>query len=113
MFEGLNNLSIDKTYYGPDQLPPIILFQCHYALAYPLYLLFYKYLSDGIFPQPWKSSFVLPIYKSNNRASVNNYRLISKLSTESKLFEKLLEPKLSKLFNKCAAWFSFSEIDIY
>lgn len=47
VFEGHSKLSVDKT-YGPDQLPPIILFQCHYALAYPLYLLFNKSLSDGV-----------------------------------------------------------------
>jgi hypothetical protein len=62
-------------------------------------LLFNKSLSDGVFPHTWKSSFVLPIFKSNNRASVTNYRPISKLSAVSKLFEKLLEPKLYKLFD--------------
>lgn len=41
VFEGLNNLNLDNT-YGPDQLLPIILFKCRYALAYPLYLLFNK-----------------------------------------------------------------------
>lgn len=49
VFEGLNKLNLDNT-YGPDQLPPIILFKCRYALAYHLYLLFNKSLSDGIFP---------------------------------------------------------------
>ncbi|XP_050531542.1 uncharacterized protein LOC126900110 [Daktulosphaira vitifoliae] len=98
IFEGLSNMGEDCT-SGPDKLPPIVLSKCCYALARPIHILFNMSLSNGIFPQLWKSSFVIPIFKSGNRNLIQNYRPISKLSSIPKLFEKLIEPKLSYMFN--------------
>jgi hypothetical protein len=99
VFEGLSNMGLNST-YGPDGLPPIILSKRCYALASPLYALFNMSLTQRIFPDLWKSSLVLPIFKSGNRNSIKNYRPISKLSFLPKLFEKIIEPKLSCAFNR-------------
>lgn len=38
------------------------------------------------------------MFKSGNRAHINNYRPISSLSALPKFFEKLFEPKMSNIF---------------
>ncbi|VVC41532.1 Hypothetical protein CINCED_3A001965 [Cinara cedri] len=50
-----------------------------------------------IFPKAWKVSFVTPVWKSDDRSSVTNYRPNSKLNI-LKLFDKILKPKLMGLF---------------
>jgi sarcosine oxidase/L-pipecolate oxidase len=102
VFEGLSNMGLDvlDSTYGSDGLPPIILSKCCYVLASPLHILFNMFHTQGIFPHQWKSSFVLPIFKSGNRNLIKNYHPISKLSFLPKLFEKIIEPKLSCAFNR-------------
>jgi hypothetical protein len=90
-------MGLDST-YGPDGLPSIVLSKCCYSLARPVFALFNKSLSVGAFPTLWKTSFVIPACKSGNRNSISNYHPISKLSSLPKLFEKLIEPKLSCSF---------------
>jgi len=83
-----------------NSLPPVLLNKCRYALARPIHHLFSVSLKSGIFPTARKVSHVTPIWKSEDRSIVSNYWLISKLSTLPKLFKKLLEPMLSKVFSK-------------
>ncbi len=49
----LCNLKSDKS-SGPDDLPPVFFHGCATALTYPLYLIFNKSLSTGMFPDIWK-----------------------------------------------------------
>jgi len=46
--------------------------------------------SSGIFPSALKTARVCPVFKSGDRAKVNNYRPISVLPSFSKIFEKLV-----------------------
>jgi hypothetical protein len=94
VFEGLSLLKPD-TNFGPDLIPSIIFLNCKYALAKQIHFLFSLSLSSGIFPSSWKLSFISPIFKSGDRNDIQNYRPISKLNVLSKLFEKLLEPKIT------------------
>lgn len=89
VFEGLSNMSLDSS-HGPDNLPPIVLSKCCYALAHPIYTLFNMSLVQGVFPRLWKSNYVLHVFKSGNRNSIRNYWPISKLNSLPKLFEKIL-----------------------
>jgi hypothetical protein len=93
-FEGLAQLKLDPT-YGPDCIPSLFLNKFCYSLAYPIYKLFSLTLKSGVFPSFWKSSFVTPIWKSEDKSDVTNYKPISKLNTPPKPYEKLIEPKLS------------------
>lgn len=48
------------------------------------------YVTVGIFPDKLKLAKVVPIYKSDNKHFLENYRPISILSVFSKIFEKLM-----------------------
>ena len=53
-------------------------------------MLFNNSLSDGIFPECFKTAKIIPIFKSDNSNSTVNYRPISMLPFFSKMFEKLM-----------------------
>lgn len=82
---------------GPDGVPTSVLIACARELSGPLTKLFNDSLASGIFPSYWKSSYIIPIFKSGNRSNVENYRGIAKLSAIPKLFEKLVTHRLSHM----------------
>jgi hypothetical protein len=47
-------------------------------------------LSAGVFPAIWKESFVVPLFKSDDKRDVSCYHGISILSVIPKLFEKMV-----------------------
>jgi Reverse transcriptase (RNA-dependent DNA polymerase) len=93
VYKKLLNLDCNKG-AGPDQIPPEFLKNCADTLAYPLHNIFNRSLSLGKFPDSWKKSYLIPIYKSGGRTNTENYRGIAILSTLPKLFEKLVCDKL-------------------
>lgn len=95
----LNSLA-PKTSSGPDNIPSIVLKYCSSALAKPLCLIFNKSLSEGVFPEEWKSSYIIPIFKSGNRTQINNFRPVAKLSEIPKLFESLVCDIITPLFKQ-------------
>lgn len=83
---------------GPDLIPPLFLKRCAASLAYPVAILFNKSLSDAIFPDLWKKSFITPIYKSGNRNDISNYGPICKSSGLAKVLEGIVTSTLFKTF---------------
>ena len=61
---------------------------------------FNESLTTGIFPDILKTARVVPIYKSGDSASVNNYRPISTLSVLSKIFESLMHRRVTSYIDK-------------
>ena len=57
-------------------------------------MLFNDSVSDGIFPQCFKTAKIISIFKSGDSNSTVNYRLISMLPFLSKIFEKLMCARL-------------------
>lgn len=93
----LKSLKNDSS-YGPDNIPPILLKNCANAISSPLFILFNKSLTSGKFPNQWKTSFVIPIYKnSGDRKQISNYRGICKTSAIPKLLEHLIYKQISKI----------------
>lgn len=80
---------------GPDNVPSCILINCADALAEPLTLIFNTSIKNGEFPNFWKNSFIIPLYKSGAKFDIVNYRGIAKLSVIPKLFEKLVTEYIS------------------
>ena len=75
---------------GPDKIPRVFLKKCANNLLTPLEYIFNISLSSGIFPDKWKPSYTVPIFKTGNRNNIENYRGIAILSTFGKLFESLV-----------------------
>ena len=53
-------------------------------------------LGEGVFPDDWKKSNVVPIHKRDSKYLIKNYRPINLLPIFSKVVERLI---FSSLFN--------------
>jgi hypothetical protein len=72
--------------YGPDGVPPRLLKEARYVISKPLALLFNKSLNQCTFPNIWKLANILPILKKGEKNRVCNYRPVSLLSANLKIF---------------------------
>ena len=82
------NLDLSKA-SDPDCIPVVVLKNCEPQLSYILAKLFNKCLKESCFPDCWKVSSVLPVFKSVGEISTaKNYHPVSLLSVFSKVFEK-------------------------
>ena len=75
---------------GPDGISPKMLREAATRLAKPLTRLINMSLVCKQFPDSWKLTNVLPLYKKNEKTSINNYRPISLLSCVSKVMERVV-----------------------
>ena len=57
-------------------------------------MLFNNTVSEGIFPECFKTAKIIPIFKSGDSNSTVNYRPVSMLPFSSKIFEKLMCARL-------------------
>lgn len=80
---------------GPDNVPPIILKKCSSTLVSPLVLIFNASLSSGKFPVQWKSSYIIPIFKSGDRSNIGDYRGVCIQSAIPKVLDKLITTNLT------------------
>ena len=65
----------------------------------PLTYICNKSISTGIFPDRLKYSIIKPLYKKGERTDPSNYRLISMLTSFSKVLEKALYNRLIEYLN--------------
>ena len=75
---------------GPNGLSNRILRELSSELAIPFCSLFNQSLRSGTFPGSYKEANVCPVPKKGDLSIVSNYRPISLLNSESKLFERLV-----------------------
>ena len=88
------NLDLSKT-SGPDCIPLVVLKNCELELSYILAELFNKCLKESCFPDCWKVSSVVSVFKNvGERSTAENYRPLSLLSVFSKVFEKLVNNRI-------------------
>ena len=74
---------------GPDCIPVVVLKNCEPELSYILAKLFNMCLKESCFPDCWKVSSVVPVFKNvGEKSTAKNYRPLSLLSVVSKVFEK-------------------------
>lgn len=70
----LANLRLTKS-VGPDGLSGFFIYNLRSVLCFPLFLIFNKSLSEGVFPDIWKLSLVTPIFKSGDITDVINFSI--------------------------------------
>ena len=75
-----------------DCIPVVVLKNCGPELSYILAELCNMCLKQSCFPDCWKVSLVVPVFKNvGERSTAKNYHPISLLSIVSKVFEKLVK----------------------
>ena len=101
------NLELSKA-SGPDCIPVVVLKNCEPELSYILAELFNKCLKECCFPDWWKVSSVVPVFKNvGERSTVKNDHPVSLLSVVSKVFEKLVNNRIVDHLQKCGLFSDF------
>ena len=67
-----------------------LLRECADLISSPICNIFNQSISQGVFPDDWKSARVAPLFKQGDRDDVNNNRPISVISVVAKVFERIL-----------------------
>ena len=93
---------------GPDCIPVVVLKNCEPELSYILAKVFDKCLKESCFPDCWKVSSVVPVFKNvGERSTAKSYRPVSLLSVVSKVFEKLVNKRIVDDLEKCGLFSDF------
>ena len=103
----ITNLDSSKA-SGPNCIPVVVLKNCEPELSYILAKLFNKCLKESCFPDSWKVSSVVPVFKNvGERSTAKNYRPVSLLSVVNKVFEKLVNNRIVDHLENCGLFFDF------
>ena len=101
------NLDLSKA-SGPDCIPVVVLKNCDPEISYILAELFNKCLKESCFPDCWKVSSVVPVFKNvGERSTAKNYHPVSVPSVVSKVFEKLVNNRIVDHLEKCGLFSDF------
>ena len=91
----IKNFDSSKT-SGPDCIPMVVLKNCEPELSYILAKLFNKCLKESCFPDCWKVSLVVPVFKNvGERSTAKNYRLLFFFLWLVKSLKNLIYPRLA------------------
>lgn len=85
----LQNLNVNKA-SGLDMVSNRMLKYTASTVCKPLCIIFNRSIQDGIFPEPWKNSQLVPIHKKGDTTLPSNYRPISLLSNVGKTMERVI-----------------------
>ena len=103
----ITNLDPSKA-SGPDCIPVVFLKNCEPELSYILAKLFNNGLKESCFPDCWKVSSVVPVFKKvGERSTAKNYGPVSLLSVVSKVFQKLVDSRIVDYLEKCGFFSNF------
>ena len=101
------NLDLSKA-SGPDCILVVIRKNCEPELSFILAELFNKCLKESCFPDYWKVSSVVPVFKNvGERSTAKNYHPVNLLSVVSKVFEKLVNNRIVDHLEKCGLFSDF------
>ena len=79
---------------GRDMISVRLLKECTEFISYSLCEIFHLSIITGVFPEEWKCSKVIPLFKQSERAYMNNYRPISIIPVVAKVFERIIYDQL-------------------
>ena len=101
------NLDLSKA-SGLDCIPMVVLKDCQPELSYILAEVFNICLKESCFPDCWKVSAVVPIFKNaGERSTAKNYGPVSLLSVVSKVFKKFVNNRIVDHVEKCGLFSDF------
>ena len=101
------NLDLSKA-SGPDCIPVVVLKNCDPELSYMLVELFNNCLKESCFPDCWKVSSVVPVFKNDGeRSTAKNCCPVSILSVVSKVLQKLVYKRIVDQLEKCGIFSDF------
>ena len=92
-------LSLNDSSPGWDGLNTNIIKKSSGLIVHPLVYVINLCIEQGIFPKELKIARIIPMYKSNDKQLINNYRPISVLPVFFKLFECVLHNRLLSFVN--------------
>ena len=93
---------------GLDCIPVVVLKNCELELSYVLAELFNKRVKESCFPDCWKASSVVPVFKNvGKRSTSKNYGPVNPLSVVSKVSEKLVNNRIVDHLEKCDLFSDF------
>ena len=93
---------------GPVCISVVVLKNYEPERSYILVELFKKCLKESCFPDCWKVSSVVPVFKNvGERSTAKNYHPVSLLSVVSKVFEKLVNNRIVDHLEKCGLFSDF------
>ena len=99
----LQRLRLDSA-TGPDLLPTKVLKHCAVELAQPVAALARAFLQFGVWPDSWRTHWVIPIHKRKAKADPANYRGVHLTSQLSKVMERLLGNFLLPFLSRTGAF---------
>lgn len=91
----------NKQSAGIDNIPDSLIKKIAPYIIKPLTYLYNQSLTQGSFPNIFKTAVIKPIHKKGNKQDVMNYRPISLLSGFSKILEKLFYERLKSYLIHC------------
>ena len=94
----ITNLDSSKA-FGPGCIPVVVLKNSDPELSHILAKLFSMCLKETCFPNCWKVSLAIPVFKNvGERSTAENYHPVSVIS---KVFEKLVNNRIVDLLENC------------
>ena len=75
---------------GLDKIFARLLRECADLIASSLCCIFNRSIVTSIFPEEWKCSKVIPLFKQGERCDLNNYYTISIILEVAKVFERIV-----------------------
>ena len=88
---------------GPDCIPVVVVKSCEPELSYILAKLFNMCLKQSCFPDCWKDSLVVSLFKNvGERSTAKNYGPVGLLFVVSKVLEKLVNNPIVDYLEKCS-----------
>ena len=109
VLETLSNLDPNKA-SGIDNIPPIFLKHCAYALVLPIHHLFATSINNRTMPAEWKMHKIVAVYKSGDKTPAKNYHPISLLCI---VLERLIYDKIISSVSNCISQYQFRMLQLY
>ena len=106
VFNAINSLNLHKA-FGCDNISSFFLHLGNETVAPILSFYFGLVFELGFFPHIFKTSKVVPIFKSGDKHLVQNYRPISLLPCLSKVLEKVIKNQFINFFEKHEIFYKF------